>query len=155
MTVPALLIFDSPREYKQHYERRYCRGTIITHDGIRVYFKPQKFGHAFYQNSSGKAGAKDEFSPERAQRMDWIKTTLEHPDAELFVGWNKDAKCHDDTRRVSVVYENFVVIIELSLSRDGVLKGNFVTCYLADKSIDKIRSAPTWDRSKCLEILEK
>lgn len=154
MTVPTLLILESPREYRLHYERHYCRSTIITNDGIRVYFKPQKFGHAFYQNSSGEAGPKDEFSPERAQRMDWIKKTLEHPDAELFVGWNKEDKCNEDTRRVSVVYDSFVVIIEMSLKKTGELKGNFITCYLADKSIDKIRSAPVWERDKCLKKLK-
>jgi hypothetical protein len=155
MTTPSLLILDAPRDYRQYYERHYCRGNIVTHDGIRIYFRPQKFGHAFYQNSSGRQGAKDEFSPARAQRMSWIKLTLEHPDAELFVGWNKDEKSHDDTRRVSVVYESFVVVIELSVNRKGVLKGNFVTCYLADNSINKIKSSPKWDRDKCLELLEK
>ena len=155
MTVPALLTLASPKEYRQHYQRNYCRGNIVTNDGIRVYFKPQKFDHAFYENSRGRSGAKDAFSPERAQRMDWIKATLEHPEAELFVGWNKDKKCHDDTRRVSVVYQNFVVIIELSLNKQGVLKGNFVTCYVADNSMTKIRKAPAWNRDKCLENLEK
>tara|TARA_B100001059_G_scaffold66330_1_gene62783 strand:- start:970 stop:1437 length:468 start_codon:yes stop_codon:yes gene_type:complete len=155
VAVPPLLILDHPRKYKEHYERHYCRGNIVTSDGIRIYFRQQKFGHAFYQNSKGRAGAKDEFSPERAQRMDWIKKTLEHPDAELFIGWNKENKCHEDTRRVSVVYESFVVIIELSLKKTGELKGNFVTCYLADNSIDKIRAAPIWDIDKCLKNLEK
>ena len=32
---------------------------------------------------------------------------------------------------------------------------NFVTCYLADNSIDKIRAAPIWDIDKCLKNLEK
>ena len=88
-------------------------------------------------------------------RMDWIKHTLEHPDAELYFGWNKDDKCIDEARRVSVVYEDFVVIVELSLSKQGVLKGNFVTCYLADRSIDKIKDGPRWEKEKCLEKLKK
>ena len=155
MALPPLLYLDTPKLYRQHYERHYCRGCIITHDNIRIYFRPQKFGHAFYQNSEGRKGAKDEFSPERSQRMDWIKLTLEHPDAELFIGWNKDKKCHDEERRVSVVYENFVVIIELSLNKKDVLKGNFVTCYLADKSVDKIKNAPRWEINKCIESLKK
>lgn len=155
MPLPPLLTYGTVREYKQHYERYYQRGAIITFDGIRVYFKPQKFGHAFYQNSQGRAGAKDEFSPQRAERMDWIKLTLEHPEADIFMGWNKDEKCVEEDRRVSVVFEDFVVVIELSLSTKGELKGNFVTCYLADRSIGKIRSSPRWNRDKCLKKLEK
>jgi hypothetical protein len=155
MSVPPLLELDTRLAYKNHYERHYCRGNIVTHDGIRIYFKPQKFGHAFYCNASGRSGAKDEFDEERAKRMDWVKLTLQHPEAELFVGWNKDDKCHEDTRRVSVVYEEFVVIIELSLSNKGELKGNFITCYLADRSIVKIKSGPLWDKDRCLKSLEK
>lgn len=155
MPLPNLLDYESPREYRQHYERNFCRGVIVTADYIRIYFKPQKFGHAFYQNSQRRNGPKDEFSPERAMRMDWIKHTLEHPDAELYFGWNKDDKCIDEARRVSVVYEDFVVIVELSLSKQGVLKGNFVTCYLADRSIDKIKDGPVWEKEKCLEKLKK
>jgi len=155
MALPPLLNLDTPRQYKQHYERHYCRGNIVTHDGIRIYFRPQKFGHAFYQNSQGRQGGKDEFSPERSQRMDWIKLTLEHPNSELFVGWNKDKKCHDEARRVSVVYEFFVVIIELSINKKDELKGNFVTCYLADRSIDKIKSAPKWEIDNYIKYIRK
>ena len=155
MALPPLLIYETVREYKQHYERHYQRGTIVTADGIRVYFKPQKFGHAFYQNSQRRKGPKDEFSEERAQRMDWIKATLEHPEAELYMGWNKDQKCYDETRRVSVVFAEFVVVIELGLNKRNELKGNFVTCYVADKSISRIKSSPIWDKDKCLKNLKK
>lgn len=155
MALPPLLIYETVREYKQHYERHYQRGTIVTADGIRVYFKPQKFGHAFYQNSQRRKGPKDEFSEERAQRMDWIKATLEHPEAELYMGWNKEQKCYDETRRVSVVFAEFVVVIELGLNKRNELKGNFVTCYVADKSIRRIKSSPVWDKDKCLQNLKK
>lgn len=155
MALPPLLIYETVREYKQHYERHYQRGAIVTADGIRVYFKPQKFGHAFYQNSQRRKGPKDEFSEERAQRMDWTKATLEHPEAELYMGWNKDQKCYDETRRVSVVFAEFVVVIELGLNKRNELKGNFVTCYVADKSISRIKSSPIWDKDKCLKNLKK
>lgn len=79
-------------EYKEHYLSNYCRSSIITHDDIRVYFSPSKFGHAFYKNSQNKSGVKDVFSTERAQRMDWIKATLSNPSALMFFGWNKDKK---------------------------------------------------------------
>jgi hypothetical protein len=54
-----------------------------------------------------------------------------------------------------VVYEDFVVVIELSLGKQGELKANFVTCYVADKSISKINNSPEWDRDKCLKKLQR
>ena len=54
MALPPLLSLGSPAEYKKHYESKYQRGVIHTFDGIRVYFKPQKFGHAFYENSRNR-----------------------------------------------------------------------------------------------------
>lgn len=151
---PALLSYKTVAEYKAHYEKHYQRGTIVTFDGIRVYFKSQKFGHAFYENSQRRKGPKDEFSYERAQRMDWVKATLEHPNAKIYQGWNKKDKVHEANRRVSVVCENFVVVIELSLNKQHELKANFITCYIADNSIRKIKKSPEWDRDACLKELE-
>lgn len=155
MPSPPLLYYATVREYKHHYDKYYCRAQIFTFDGIRVYFGSQKFGHAFYENSQRRNGPKDEFSPTRAQRMDWIKLTLEHPDAEHFTGWNPKRKDHEQTRRVTIVYEDFVVIVELSLDRQGALKGNFVTCYVADNSIARIRRSPVWNLEKCMKMLGK
>ncbi len=69
----------------------------------RVYFAATKFGHVFYE-STARDGLKDHFSPVRAQRIDWIKATLEHPQATLFEGWNSKARQYDASRRVAVVY---------------------------------------------------
>ncbi len=146
-----LLHYKKISEYKRHYEKHYCRGEVITFDGIRVYFKKQVFGHAFYENSLRQAGGKDEFSPTRAQRMDWIKSTLANRDAELYVGWNKKHKCYEDSRRVSVVYEDFVVVIELYLSKQDDVRAKFITCYIADSSIHRIKKSPKWNREKCLQ----
>ena len=153
MSLPPLLHYDSVAEYKYHYERHFQRATIITFDGIRVYFKPQKFGHAFYENSQKMKGPKDRFSPARAQRMDWIRATLENPNASIYQGWNKKDRVYEEDRRVSVVYEDFVVVIELRLSKQGELKANFITCYVADQSIGQIKKSPKWDRAECLRKL--
>jgi hypothetical protein len=142
------------REYRAHYQRHYCCARIVTFDDIRVYFRPQKFDHAFYENSQNRFGPKDMFCEIRAQRMDWIKATLEAPDAKLYIGWNKCKKCLEENRRVSVVYDDFVVIIEMSLSK-GILKANFVTCFEADRSIEKIRQAPAWEKGRCIKMLKK
>jgi hypothetical protein len=155
MPNPPLLTYTTVLEFKQHYETHYQRAEIYTFDNIRVYFQPQKFGHAFYENADHRVGAKNQFSQTRAERMDWIKATLQHPNAKIYEGWNKDTKTYDETRRVSVVYDDFVVVIELSLKKDNTLKGNFVTCYVADKSIGKIQQSPLWDKQKCLEKLQK
>jgi hypothetical protein len=144
--------YDAVDEYRQHYKNTYCRGNIRTFDGIRVYFSADKFGHVFYESST-RDGFKDVFSPVRAQRIDWIKATLEHPDASLFKGWDRKIRGYDSSRRVAVVYENFVVVVKMGL-RDGTeLKANFVTCYQADNSIQKIRRSPTWSRLDCFQQL--
>ena len=121
-------------------------------DGLRVYFSSNKFGHAFYE-SRNRDGNKNAFSHIRAQRIEWIRATLEHPEADLFQGWNKKRRCYDSSRRVSVVYEDFVVVISLGLKRDNSLKANFITCYQADNSIDKIRTSPLWSKDDCLRKL--
>ncbi len=148
MPLPPLLHYETEAEYRDHYRRVYCRGVIETHDGIRVYFQPQRFEHAFYEGRG-----KYRFSPTRAQRLDWIGATLAHPEAVLYQGWDNKRRRYVPARRVSVAYEDFVVVVELSLGRNEVLKGKFITCYQADNSIDKIRRSPPWDRELCLRVL--
>lgn len=154
MALPPLVHYETAAEYRAHFERVYCRGTILTFDGIRMYFSPSKFGHTFYE-STARDGRKDAFSPVRAQRIDWIKATLEHPGAALFEGWNKDVRAYDASRRVAVVFEDFVVVVEMGLKLDRTLKANFVTCYQADNSIGKIRDSPAWSLEACLRELEE
>lgn len=150
---PPLVHYASVDEYREHYNRIYCRGRIHTFDGIRVHFSPGRFKHVFFESTS-RDGRKDAFSFVRAQRIDWIRATLENPDAELFQGWDKDRRCHDARRRVAVVYENFVVVIKMSMKKNGTLKANFVTCYQADNSIGKIRNSPAWSRETCLQAMK-
>jgi hypothetical protein len=152
MPLPALVHYPTSREYRTHYERIYCRGIITTFDGIRVYFSPEMFGHIFFE-STLRNGDKDVFSTIRAQRIDWIKATLEHHRATFYQGWIKTRRRYDASRRVAVVYEDFVVVIAMKLSREGELRANFVTCYQADNSIQKIRSSPAWTRAACLTAL--
>lgn len=92
---------------------------------------------------------KDRFSRERAERIDWITATLTHPDADIYQGWDKKKKCVDSNRRVAVVYEEFVVVISVKKAISGNMTADFVTAYLADNSIGKIRAMPRWNKSKC------
>ncbi len=149
MPLPPLLYYKTEAEYRDHYRRVYCRGVIETHDRIRVFFQPQRFEHAFYEGRG-----KTRFSPVRAQRLDWIGATLAHPEAVLYQGWDNKGHRYVPERRVSVAYEDFVVVVALSLGRNEVLKGKFITCYQADNSIDKIRRSPLWDRELCLRVLK-
>jgi len=154
MALPPLLVCTTEEEYRVHYEQTYCRGGIVTFDNIRVYFKKEKFLHAFYE-SSKRDRVKDRFSSERASRMNWIADTLCSPDATLYMGWDKSKGRYDAANRVSVIYEDFVVIIRLSLINAENLKGDFVTCYQADNSIEKIRKSPKWNYESCVKILAK
>jgi len=150
MPLPPLIDYPNESDYREHYKRIYCRGRIVTRDGIRIHFSPQRFEHAFYEGAR-----KDRFSVVRARRIDWIKATLEHPDAALYQGWNKRDRCYEPDRRVSVVYEDFVVVVSLSFDRHESLRGQFVTCYQADNSIGKIRRSPLWSLEECLEVLRR
>jgi hypothetical protein len=141
MAYPPLVHYSTEAEYRSHYERVYCRGPIATFDGIKVRFRKDQFDHCFFE-STKRDGSKDQFSSLRAPRIDWIKTTLEDPAAELHCGWDKKRKCYDSSHRVAVVVGNYVVVIRLTGSGTAA----FVTAYLADSSstIAKIRQAPQW-----------
>lgn len=62
MALPPLVRYATVAEYRSHYDRVYCRGNILTFDGIRVYFAASKFGHVFYE-STARDDRKDVFSP--------------------------------------------------------------------------------------------
>lgn len=152
MPVPPLLHLPDENAYRQHFVRHYCRSMIQTHDGIRVFFHQDRFGHAFFE-STNRDGIKDAFSQVRAERMDWIRATLADPSAVRYQGWDSKNRCYDPGRRVDLVYEDFVVVLVLGLKRDGTLKANFITCYQADNSIGKIRRSPLWTAGDCLNAL--
>lgn len=148
---PSLLTLADEAAYRRHFEQSCCNGAVVTHDGIRVYFRKQNFDHAFFE-SSGRRGEKDVFSKVRAQRMDWIAAALSDPAADCFQGWNSKNKRYDARRRVTVVVRDFVIVISLSTRRDGNLKANFVTCYRAENSIGKIRQSPRWTLKDYLNV---
>ncbi|PIR00067.1 MAG: hypothetical protein COV66_08175 [Nitrospinae bacterium CG11_big_fil_rev_8_21_14_0_20_45_15] len=143
MTTPKLIHYNTEQEYKKHYERVYCKKPIISFDSIPIVFRKNRFEHAFYE-SSQRNNIKDQFSNNRAERIDWIIETLTNPKADLYCGWDKKKRKNDPNCRVSVVYGNYVVIVRLKRTQSG-LSGEFVTAYLADNSIQKIRGNPKWE----------
>ncbi len=150
--MPPLLKLPDQTAYRAHYERTLCRGGIVTHDGIPVFFRKEEFDHAFFE-SSGRRGENDVFSPDRVMRMDWIAAALADRQALRFQGWDKKRNCCDPTRRVTVVIDDFVVVISLRMAKEMKLKARFVTCFCANNSIGKIKSSPPWTLQDCLNAL--
>lgn len=140
---PALVIYATEGEYRTHFERVYCQESIRTHDGILVRFRKNQFDHCMFE-SSRRDSTKDQFSSARAERIDWIKATLQNPAARLYQGWDSKRKRHDATHRVAVVYQDFVVIIRLRDRTSQPLSAQFVTAYKADNSLRKIENSPRW-----------
>jgi len=150
--IPKFLELEKDEDYKIFYYKNYCKKPIITFDGIPIYFKKERFEHAFYE-SSDRRGSKDIFSPNRARRLLWIKYILQNNLATVLQGWNRKKKIYDPCMRVAFRWDEFVVIVRISFRKDGKIKGNFVTCYLADNSIGKIKKAPKWNKEDCIKNL--
>ncbi|TAE90747.1 MAG: hypothetical protein EAZ81_08905 [Verrucomicrobia bacterium] len=136
-----LVNYCDENDYRAHFVRVYCSGPINTHDGIAVRFRRDQFDHCFYE-STRRNGIKDQFSGVRAERIDWIKATLEDPSACQLAGWDAQKRRYDHNRRVALVKGNYVVVISLKSKTTA----NFVTAYLMDTpaSLQKLTKAPKW-----------
>jgi len=132
----------SEAAYRHLYIETYCNplNPIITFDNISVKFFEDRFDHAFYESNSRLLADKSNFSNVRAERILWIKDTLEDPTADLRVGWDKKFKSYDNSFRVAVVKHNYVVIIWVK----NASYAKFITAYVADNSIGKILASPEW-----------
>ncbi|MEJ2407622.1 MAG: hypothetical protein P8171_25855 [Candidatus Thiodiazotropha sp.] len=140
MALPPLVQYQTELEYRQHFEREYCRGTIETFDGIQVRFRKGMFDHCFFESVNAKD---DTFSPRRAEQIDWIKAVLQDPTAALREGWDNIKKQPAKDRRVAVVVNSYVVIIRVRGQR-----ADFVTAFVATgRSIAKIRTNPLWQQN--------
>jgi hypothetical protein len=139
MPYPPLVKYLSEQKYRQHFEDVYCKQPLLTFDGISVRFRKSNFDHAFFESKNAKD---DTFSMIRAERMDWIKAALEDPNSDRFVGWNNRLKCYDNTRRVTIVLKNYVIII--GITKKGA--GFFITAFVADsdRTLSLIRKGPRW-----------
>ena len=134
-------------DLRKIWTEEYCRKLIKTHDGIRVHFYDSNFDHAFFESSvrngsSNKPKSKDIFSPRRAARMMWIKDVLADKDAKMYVGYDSKVKGYSQTKRVSVVKGDYVVVIQIYKENDA----RFITAFVADNSINKITSGPEWKK---------
>ena len=139
MSYPTLVNYPSAVQYRTHFENVYCRKPITTFDGIQVRFRKKDFNHCFFESVHS---SDDTFSEQRAVRIDWIKTALQDPMGERYLGWNKKKKRYEKNRRVVLVQKNYVVVISLKTK----IMADFVTAYVADSeyTLMKIRSSPKW-----------
>lgn len=138
MPYPPLVNYGTEQEYRSHFERVYCQGTISTFDGIEVRFRRRMFDHCFFESVVTKD---DTFSPRRAERIDWIVATLQDASAELRVGWDNQKKIPAKNRRVAIVKGIYVVVIRLK----GNGKAEFVTAFVAgQRAINLIKTNPLW-----------
>lgn len=139
MSYPPLVEYHSTVKYRQHFEDVYCRTPIITFDSISVRFRRRDFNHCFFESINEKD---DTFSQKRAERIDWIKATLEDPESERYLGWDRTKKRYDSKRRVAVVMGNYIVVITIT----GNAKADFITAFVADnrRTLEMIRQSPKW-----------
>jgi mRNA-degrading endonuclease RelE of RelBE toxin-antitoxin system len=120
----------------------YCNpiSPIFTFDSIVVVFFEDKFDHAFFESANRVEKDKSVFSQTRAERILWIKETLEDPTADIRQGYDSKTKTYDNSRRVAIVKGDYVVIIKLTSEK----RASFITAYVADNSIQKIMLSPEW-----------
>lgn len=139
MDYPPLLQGKTPDEYRSFFETTYCRGPIVTFDGIEVRFRKRDFNHCFFESVQTKD---DTFSVMRAERLLWIKTALQDPDSDRYIGLDGKKKTYDNNRRVALVMGNYIVVIVLT----GDRKADFVTAFVADtqRTLDRITNGPKW-----------
>jgi len=129
-------------EYRSLFDETYCMAPITTFDGIEVKFYPNMFEHAFYESYDNMKKDKSLFSYNRAEKIMWIKETLEDPTAILKQGYLKKTKSYTDSRRVAIVKNDYVVIIrfyDISFK-----KAKFITAFEAYNSINEILGSPDW-----------
>ena len=138
---PALLSLADESAYRSHFENLYCRGAVMTHDGMTVRFRKSDFDHCFYE-STRRNRVKDQFSQLRAERMEWIAVALQDAAAQRFQGWDRDTRKYDKNRRVTLVCGNYVVVIGIS----SPTSARFITAYVADTpgTLAKIKTSPQW-----------
>ena len=151
------LLLGGEAEYRAHFVTNFTRAplTFQTSQGhAPIYFAADQFDHAFFE-STNRDGAKDAFSPARAERMDDIAVVLADRNVPRHAGCDARSRSHSHTCCVSIALDDFVVIVRLGLTRTGYLKGNFVTCYVADNSIGKILAAPEWNEAQCIQTLSQ
>ena len=142
MSMPSLLALPDEAAYRAHFEALYCRGPIVTFDGIQVRFRRSDFDHCCFE-SDRRTRQKAYFSHVRAERIDWIQAALQDQNADLRVGWDNSRKRYDRGRRVAIVSGNYIVIVAIQSCGS---RARFITAYVADtgRTLQLIKTSPKW-----------
>ena len=129
-------------ELRKIWSDTYCNEPVITFDKIEVQFYSNMFDHCFFESDNRRRGDKSILSYNRLEKIYWIKDALEDSTSILKKGWDSKTKSYDNSRRVTLVKENYIVVI--LIYRDK--KARFVTAYeMNDKeNLEKIRKSPDW-----------
>lgn len=156
MELPKLVYYETENQYFEHYKRVYCRDKVYTFDGIRIFFDPKRFLHAFYEDDNTKqyGGNKSKFCKVRAERIDWIKYVLADKDSVLYQGYNERVGNMPERRVAVISRDKYVVILNMFLNNNGELCGKFNTAFYADKSYERIIQNPLWDKEQCRACLK-
>lgn len=129
-------------ELRELWNVEYCESVIFTFDEIRVQFFASMFDHCFYESSNRKNKDKSILSYNRLEKIFWIKDALTDPEAVLKVGWDSKEKTYNQSRRVALVKENYVVVIVIFKEK----KARFITAYEIDEeeNLAKILDSPNF-----------
>jgi len=140
-----LLHLPDEAAYRRAYEERYCaRGPLLTHDRMSVFFYPDAFDHAFFQDTD-RRGAKitPVFIFPRAKRLLWIEACLEDvslPSYSRIMPWE------EERRLILVPTEPYLVVIRDVRREAGGTSGKFLTAYPVTSrlALSKMRGNPVW-----------
>lgn len=129
-------------ELKELWSKLYCEQPIVTFDGIKVKFYSNMFDHVFYESDNRRAKDKSLLSYNRLEKIHWIKAALEDANSTRKKGWDRDSKTYNDTRRVTIVKGNYIVVILIYKEK----KARFITAYeVTDKkNLELILNSPDW-----------
>lgn len=129
-------------QLREIWRTEYCEQIIKTFDDIVVQFYESMFNHCFYESANRFTKDKSILSYNRLEKIYWIKEALQDPDAVLKVGWDAKNKTYDGSRRITVVKDNYIVVIIVF----SPTKARFVTAYEVDaeENLEKIMNSPDY-----------
>lgn len=129
-------------ELRTLWSDTYCSIPVRTFDGITVKFYSEMFDHAFFESFKRKEKDKSILSLNRCEKMLWIKDALEDATTIRKQGWINKTKTYDENRRVTLVKDNYIVIIQL-YSKE---KARFISAYEIndEENLKLIKDGPDW-----------
>lgn len=127
---------------REIWRTEYCEQEIRTFDNIIVQFYESMFDHCFFESANRFKKDKSILSYNRLEKIYWIKDALQDPDAVLKIGWDAKTKSYDNSRRITLVKDNYIVVIIIF----SETKARFVTAYEIneEENLEKILKSPNY-----------